>query len=112
MVLAKADFSIASHYDVSLLPKQSPLIALGESLRKNFLLTQSAVLTAIQSDELLASNSVLKRSIGLRNPYVDPLNLIQVELLKRLRNGDDSASLKEALVISINGISAGMRNTG
>ncbi|MEI8025165.1 MAG: phosphoenolpyruvate carboxylase [Pseudomonadota bacterium] len=112
MVLAKADFNIACHYDVNLLPKQSPLMALGEVLRENFRLTQSAVLTAIQSDELLASNSVLKRSIRLRNPYVDPLNLIQVELLKRLRNGDDSASLKEALVISINGISAGMRNTG
>lgn len=112
MVLAKADFSIACHYDVNLLPKQSPLTTLGEVLRENFRLTQSAVLTAIQSDELLATNSVLKRSIRLRNPYVDPLNLIQVELLKRLRNGDDSASLKEALVISINGISAGMRNTG
>jgi phosphoenolpyruvate carboxylase len=112
MVLAKADFNIACHYDVNLLPKQSRLVALGEVLRENFRLTQSAVLTAIQSDELLATNSVLKRSIRLRNPYVDPLNLIQVELLKRLRNGDDSASLKEALVISINGISAGMRNTG
>jgi phosphoenolpyruvate carboxylase len=43
---------------------------------------------------------------------VDPLNLIQIELLKRLRTGDNSESLKEALIISINGISAGMRNTG
>ena len=112
MVLAKADINMACHYDRHLLPDQSLLMALGEVLREKFQLTQSAVLTAIQSDELLATNSVLKRSIRLRNPYVDPLNLIQIELLGRLRSGDDSPSLKEALVISINGISAGMRNTG
>jgi phosphoenolpyruvate carboxylase len=112
MVLAKADLDIARHYDSNLLPQDGPLKELGSLLRESFQITQSAVLTSIQSKELLASNSVLKRSIRLRNPYVDPLNLIQIELLKRLRTGDNSESLKEALIISINGISAGMRNTG
>jgi phosphoenolpyruvate carboxylase len=70
---------------------------------------------------LLEENSVLRRSIDVRNPYVDPINIIQVELLRRLRQmgskGADSddpdvVQLRRALLVTINGVAAGMRNTG
>lgn len=59
---------------------------------------------------LVENGSVLRRSIDVRNPYVDPINLVQVELLRRMRAGDDSAG--DALMVTLNGIAAGMRNTG
>ena len=55
---------------------------------------------------------MLARSIRLRNPYVDPLSLIQVELLRRKRRGEDNDDLNYALAATINGIAAGLRNTG
>jgi phosphoenolpyruvate carboxylase len=61
--------------------------------------------------ELLAGDPFLRRSIALRDPYVDPLNLLQIELLRRLRSGEDGR-LRHALLVTINGIAAGMRNTG
>ena len=62
--------------------------------------------------ELLDHNLVLQRSIRLRNPYVDPLSLIQVELLRRKRAGESGDDLDYALAATINGISSGLRNTG
>ncbi|HEY3054054.1 MAG TPA: phosphoenolpyruvate carboxylase, partial [Thermoanaerobaculia bacterium] len=59
---------------------------------------------------LLETNRVLRRSIDVRNPYVDPINLVQAEVLRRLRSGDES--LRDAFVVTVNGIAAGMRNTG
>ena len=68
-------------------------------------------------EQLLANNPVLRRSIDVRNPYVDPINLLQVELLRRLRNARDKHAeetvwLRRALLVTINGVAAGMRNTG
>jgi phosphoenolpyruvate carboxylase len=60
---------------------------------------------------LLETNRVLRRSIDVRNPYVDPINVIQAEVLRRLREKDDPA-LRDAFVVTVNGIAAGMRNTG
>ena len=62
--------------------------------------------------ELLERNPVLSRSIRLRNPYVDPMSLIQVELLRRKRNGEQSAELDYAIGATMNGIAAGLHNTG
>jgi len=70
------------------------------------------VLTVTGQSRLLETNPVLDRSIRLRNPYVDPLSLIQVELLRRKRTGEDSPQLNYALAATINGIAAGLRNTG
>jgi len=61
---------------------------------------------------LLEANPVLRRSIDVRNPYVDPINLVQVELLRRLRGPDPDPALFDAFVVTVNGIAAGMRNTG
>ena len=63
-------------------------------------------------DVLLEANPVLRRSIDVRNPYVDPINLVQVELLRRLRGPDPDPALFDAFVVTVNGIAAGMRNTG
>ena len=61
--------------------------------------------------ELLESNPVLRRSIDVRNPYVDPINVVQVELLRRTRLQADDR-VKAALLVTVNGVAAGMRNTG
>jgi phosphoenolpyruvate carboxylase len=67
-------------------------------------------------EQLLESAPVLRRSIEVRNPYVDPLNLLQVELLGRLRSlpegAPDREAVRAALLVTVNGIAAGMRNTG
>ena len=55
---------------------------------------------------------MLRRSIDVRNPYVDPINLVQIELLGRLRQGQATSALERAFVVTVNGIAAGMRNTG
>ena len=72
--------------------------------------TVSSVLEIVEADELLDRHPVVQRSVRLRNPYVDPMNAIQVELLRRYRAGDDAAV--QPLLRSIAGIAAGLRNTG
>jgi phosphoenolpyruvate carboxylase len=71
-----------------------------------------AVLAVTQQTELLESNQVLGRSIKLRNPYVDPMHLIQVDMLRRKRAGEDTPEVNRAIAATISGISAGLRNTG
>ncbi len=85
---------------------------LGLELYRRYESTKKAVLAVTGHRELLQENSVLKRSIQVRNPYVDPLNLLQIELLQRVRNGDDDPATLNALLVTINGVAAGMRNTG
>jgi phosphoenolpyruvate carboxylase len=110
MVLAKADARIAQHYDDHLVP--ATLQALGCDLRRRLTDTTTHVLAVTGREHLLADNPVLRRSIDVRNPYVDPINLVQVELLRRLRRRGDDDRLRHAFLITVNGIAAGMRNTG
>jgi phosphoenolpyruvate carboxylase len=70
------------------------------------------VLAVLDQTELLERNPVLNNSIRLRNPYVDPMSLLQLELLRRKRAGEHSEELDRAITATINGISAGLRNTG
>ena len=76
---------------------------------------ESAILQITDQDALFDSNPVLKKSIELRNPYTDVLNLLQIELLKRYRSSTDEAeqeALREAIFLSINGVAAAMQSTG
>jgi phosphoenolpyruvate carboxylase len=109
MVLAKSDPDVAAWYDARLVPES--LHELGEGLRERHAETRQRVLEVSQHEHPLDDAPVVQRSVGLRNPYVDPLNLLQVELLDRVRHGHEE-DLRDALMICINGIAAGMRNTG
>lgn len=112
MVFAKADINVAKHYEERLVPKE--LLALGADLREQFLQAQQVLLEVLSEKRLLEHNPVLDRSIQLRNPYLLPLHLLQVELLYRVREDYDHTQEEviQALLVSIAGIAAGMRNTG
>jgi len=108
MVLAKAEGQIAAVYDALLVPDE--LKPIGVELRRRLDRTIELVRNVTGHQRLLESNPVLRRSIDVRNPYVDPINLVQAEVLRRYRAGDES--LRDAFVVTVNGIAAGMRNTG
>jgi phosphoenolpyruvate carboxylase len=116
MVLAKTEERVAAYYEQRLL-EDSSQSSLGEELRAGVQQAES-VLEAISGRKLLEKVPNLKRSIELRNPYVDPLNITQVEVMRRLRQLDDidqselKHDLEQALMVSIGGIAAGLRNTG
>jgi phosphoenolpyruvate carboxylase len=113
MVLSKGDPSIAARYNDLLLPKEHQ--PLGHDLIQRFRNTVKVVLATTGHEVLQEANPSLLSSIQLRTSFVDPINLIQAELLKRLRalnEGEDDSLLRDALLITINGIAAGMRNTG
>ena len=111
MGLAKADLSIARLYADLVRDRAVRERVLG-MIVEEFERTRRMVLRVSGQTELLDQNPVLARSIRLRNPYVDPLSLIQVELLRRKRAGADDENLNHALAATINGIAAGLRNTG
>ena len=111
VALAKADLGIAALY-ASLLPDEALRDRVFTKFSTEFEQTLRMVLAVTGQQELLESNQVLARSIRLRNPYVDPLSLIQVDLLRRKRAGDESPELNRAIASTINGISAGLRTTG
>ena len=110
MVLAKTDARIAAEYERRLAPEH--LRPLGADLRGRLERAIRATLEVTGHQELLEENHVLTRSISVRNPYVDPINLVQIEVLRRLRGGDDDQRLRDAFVVTVNGIAAGMRNAG
>jgi len=111
MGLAKADLSIARLY-AGLVSDAVLRERVFGMLFEEFERTKAVVLRLTGQTTLLEKNPVLARSIRLRNPYVDPLSLIQVELLCRKRGGEDHDDLNYALAATINGIAAGLRNTG
>jgi phosphoenolpyruvate carboxylase len=109
--LAKSDMSIAKLYS-ELVVDTELRTRVFDRIREEFERTSRAVLRLTRQKQLLENNPVLARSIRLRNPYVDPMSFMQVELLRRRRGGEDSAEFHNALGATINGISAGLRNTG
>jgi phosphoenolpyruvate carboxylase len=116
MGIAKADFSVARLY-ASLVEDEDLRARVYTTLLAEFELTQRMVLAVLGQTTLLETNAVLDHSIRLRNPYVDPMSLIQVDLLRRKRAAiasgqPTSAELDRAITATINGISAGLRNTG
>ncbi len=109
--LAKSDFGIAQLY-ASLVTDAGIRDRVFTKLEAEFHRSRRSILAITGQTELLQNNQVLARSIRLRNPYVDPISLIQVDLLRRKRAGDDSDAINRALSATINGIAAGLRNTG
>lgn len=112
MVVAKASPEITALYDAALVP--DALRPLGESLREDLARTERTLLRVTGHTLLLEENPVLRRSIDVRNPYVDPINLVQAEVLSRLRapEADQDPALFDAFLSTVNGVAAGMRNTG
>ena len=113
MGLAKADIAIASLY--AQLTDAATRDLIYADLAAEFDRSVRAVLEIAQAPELLEKEPVLRRSIKVRNPYVDPLNYIQVALLQRLAEVQDGATaqqLRAAVLLSVNGIAAGLQNTG
>ena len=111
MVLAESDSRIAAEYDRRLVPPE--LQPIGADLRSRLERTIQYVLQATGKERLLTENVVLRRSIEVRNPYVYPINLVQIELLRRLRETEAAEpQIANAFMVTVNGIAAGMRNTG
>jgi phosphoenolpyruvate carboxylase len=115
IAMAKADFAIARLY-ADLVTGAALRDRVYEMLRQEFERTRRTILNVTGQQELLERNPVILRSVRLRNPYVDPLSLIQVDLLRRKRAGPADPSLDPALDYAtgatMNGIAAGLHNTG
>jgi phosphoenolpyruvate carboxylase len=111
LAMAKADLSIARLYS-TLVRDRMLAERVFTMLSEEFEQARESILWLTGQTELLERNAVLQRSIRLRNPYVDPLSLIQVELLRRKQAGESSEDLNYALGATMNGIAAGLRNSG
>ena len=111
MVYTKCNLEISSYYDERLADPK--LLPLGDKLRAQLQQDIKAVLNVENNENLMQSDPWGQESIRLRNIYVEPLNMLQAELLYRTRQSDAaSPELEEALMVTIAGIAAGMRNTG
>jgi len=111
MLLAKSDISIASRY--------AELVTDGELRERIFSRIQDEwhrtvrwLLAITGQGELLEANPALSRSLRNRSPYIDPLNHLQVELLRRFRSGETQERIRRAILLTINGVAAGLRNSG
>ena len=114
MVCAKADLEIAEHY-VQTLGAGAQDAAIFKTLREEFQRTEDGLRLITGATRLLGRNPVLRRSIDVRNPYVDALSFLQVELIRRRRSDPELSNdpaLLDAILRSINGVAAGLRNTG
>ncbi|MGY3568511.1 phosphoenolpyruvate carboxylase [Vibrio paucivorans] len=111
MVYTKCNMEISRYYDERLVDE--PLLPLGDRLRDQLQKDIKAVLNVENNENLMQSDPWGLESIRLRNIYVEPLNMLQAELLYRTRQNEESSpELEEALMVTIAGIAAGMRNTG
>ncbi|MEX2468105.1 MAG: phosphoenolpyruvate carboxylase, partial [Gemmatimonadota bacterium] len=110
MVLAKADLGISESY-TRLAPESSRGVF--DAIRSEFDATSRALLDIRGTAAFLDGDPTLQRSIRLRNPYVDPMNVLQVDLLRRWRaEGAPDGALLDALLATVNGIARGLQNTG
>ncbi|MEA2255261.1 MAG: phosphoenolpyruvate carboxylase, partial [Solirubrobacteraceae bacterium] len=115
MTLVKTDLDLAGHYVRTLVAPE--LHHLYDAIRAEYDLTVAEVLRVTGQDELLAANPVLERTLGVRDAYLAPLHLLQVTLMQRWRADRDAGrhpdpTVARALLLTVNGIAAGLRNTG
>jgi phosphoenolpyruvate carboxylase len=116
LTLLKADMRIALHY-ARLVPEETIRVRIFDTIAEEFSRTEHAILAITGQKSLLEREPVLARSVQLRNPYIDPLNYIQVEMIQRLRGledkqGEEAASIRAVIELTINGVSGGLKNTG
>jgi phosphoenolpyruvate carboxylase len=111
MVLAKTDMGIASRY-AELVDNIVVREQIFERIKEERARSQKWLFAVTGHNELLQDNPTLARSIRNRTPYIDPLNHLQVELLRRYRSGEDSEEVKRSIHLTINGVTAGLRNSG
>jgi phosphoenolpyruvate carboxylase len=111
MVLAKSDMAIARRY-VTLVQDRALAESLFERIHSAWQATHDCILSITGESRLLENSPALDASIRLRLPYIEPLNLLQVELLKRYRAGDTDARVREGIQLSINAVATALRNSG
>jgi phosphoenolpyruvate carboxylase len=111
MVLAKSDMDLAQAYS-ELVTDSALRTSLFGRIRDGWSLTRDAILKITDQSWLLEKNPALDASVRLRLPYVEPLNRLQVELLKRHRAGEEDARIREGIHLSINAIATALRNSG
>jgi phosphoenolpyruvate carboxylase len=117
--MARARLDVATHY--AELAEEAGAASFHDKIAGDFARAREAILAITGQDELLDNSPVIQKSIGLRNPYTDVLNLLQIELLRRYRKADEGdetgetgerEALRQAIFLSINGIAAAMQSTG
>ncbi len=115
MSLLKADMGIAELY-VSLASDKDFAQKTFGTIKREYEKTREMIQAITGHETLLENEPRVQRSVALRNPYVDPLNYIQVEILRRLRkipiDSEEALALQETMILTVNGIAAGLRNTG
>jgi phosphoenolpyruvate carboxylase len=111
MVLAKSNLGIAHRY-AGLVEDRDLAQSVFARLEAEWTVTRDAVLAITGQSKLLQHDERLAQSIRLRLPYIDPLNVLQVELLRRHRAGEADDDVRRGIHMSINGVSAGLRNSG
>jgi phosphoenolpyruvate carboxylase len=116
LTLLKADMRIAFHYAL-LVPDEAIRVRIFDNIAEEFSRTEHAILAITGQKTLLEREPVLAKSVQLRNPYIDPLNYIQVEMIRRLRElenkqSEEADELRAVIELTINGVSGGLKNTG
>ena len=111
MVLAKSDLAVSERY-VALVEDQAMATAIFARIRDGWSLAHDGLLSATRQTRLLEKSPALENSIRLRLPYIEPLNHLQIELLKRHRAGEDDPRVREGIELSINAIATALRNSG
>jgi phosphoenolpyruvate carboxylase len=111
LALVKADLAIGERY-VRLVEPPELRERIWEQIRGEYERTAAQILAITGGERLMDREPVLQRSIERRNPYVDPLSFIQLDLLRRLRAADDPATYLRPVLLAVNGIANGLKNTG
>jgi phosphoenolpyruvate carboxylase len=111
MVLAKSDMGVAARY-ADLVEDRAAGNAIFGRIREGWQKTHDCLLAISGQSRLLENNPALDASIRLRLPYIEPLNLLQIELIKRHRAGEADPRIREGIQLSINAIATALRNSG
>jgi phosphoenolpyruvate carboxylase len=110
MTMAKTDLGMARKYVTKL--ADPSLHHFLDQIEAEFALTKEEILLLTKKTDILSDQPILSRTLGIRDAYLAPLHLLQISLLERVRAGDADPTIRRALLLTINGVAAGLRNTG